>query len=186
LDDRRSPEGWRTWMCAINRRDDAGARDAASREACPASKIGLDGANDDCKTTAERFGPAGEEQAQGPGEAENPHDAPAVQGIHDRPDVPTSRSCAARHKKDRSPGVCRRTRRGVRGGSRCTSRAQSRIRVARSAGNPGADRMRVGRDCHRTRLDRRPVRLKRPEARSAVRLNPHESRTCPPVVDTSP
>jgi hypothetical protein len=59
-------------MCAINRRDDAGARAAAGREACPAGKIGLDGANDDRKTAAERIGPAGEEQAQGPGEAENP------------------------------------------------------------------------------------------------------------------
>jgi len=72
LDDRRSPDGWRTWMCAINQRDDAGARAAAGGKACPAGEIGLDGADDDRKTAAERVGPAGEEQAQWPGEAEHP------------------------------------------------------------------------------------------------------------------
>ena len=48
------------------------ARTAACREACPAGKIGLDGADDDRKTAAKRLGLTGEEQAQGPGEAENP------------------------------------------------------------------------------------------------------------------
>ena len=51
---------------------DPGARTAAGRESCPAGEIGLDGADDDRKTAAECVGPAGEEQAQGPGEAENP------------------------------------------------------------------------------------------------------------------
>ena len=45
---------------------------AAGRESCPAGEIGLDGADDDRKTAAECVGPAGEEQPQWPGEAENP------------------------------------------------------------------------------------------------------------------
>ena len=52
--------------------DDAGARAAAGREPRAAGEIGLDGVDDDRKTAAERVGPAGEEQAQWPGEAENP------------------------------------------------------------------------------------------------------------------
>ena len=54
-----------------------------------------------------------------------------------------SQSSAVRHRTDRNPGVCRRTPPGVRVGSRRTSRAQSRIRAARSAGSPGTRSARI-------------------------------------------
>lgn len=53
------------------RRQIEGEAVAAGRDAYAACEIELDSTDDDRKTAAERIGPAGKEQAQGPGEAES-------------------------------------------------------------------------------------------------------------------
>ena len=56
----------------LDQGDDPGACAGAGGESCPMGQIGLDGPDDDCEAAAKRIGLAGEEQAQGPGEAQYP------------------------------------------------------------------------------------------------------------------
>jgi len=56
----------------LDQGDNAGSGAAAGRESGPVGQIGLDRTDDDRETAAECIRPAGEEQAQWPGEAENP------------------------------------------------------------------------------------------------------------------
>jgi hypothetical protein len=56
----------------LDQGDHSGAGTGADSESCPAGEIGLDGADDDCKTAPERVRPAGEQQTQWPRETQDP------------------------------------------------------------------------------------------------------------------
>ena len=56
----------------LDQGDDPGSGAGAGCETCPVGKIGLDGTDDDREAASERIRLAGEEQAQGPGEAQDP------------------------------------------------------------------------------------------------------------------
>ena len=57
---------------ALNESYHAGSRQGSTGQARALNQIGLNGSRDHREATAERIGTAGEEQAQGPGKAQNP------------------------------------------------------------------------------------------------------------------
>ncbi len=56
----------------LDQGDDSGASAAPGHETRPVGQIGLDSTDDDGEAATKSVGPAGEQQAQGPGEAEHP------------------------------------------------------------------------------------------------------------------
>ena len=57
---------------ALHEGHDAGSCAGGALQTRPLNQAGFYGPDDDRQATAERVGPAGEEQAQGPGERKNP------------------------------------------------------------------------------------------------------------------
>ena len=57
---------------ALNEGHHAGSGPGSTGQSRALNQIGLNGSRDHREATTERIGPAGEEQAQGPGKAQNP------------------------------------------------------------------------------------------------------------------